>query len=54
MNTLSWIIMGLLVVIVILLVINNKFNFIGKYKDLRNDQKIYNNVHKKYKDLLNK
>lgn len=54
MNILFWVVLVIFVLVVILLIANNRFNFFGKYKDLHKDQKTYNDVHKRYKELLDK
>lgn len=52
MNILTWIILVLAILIIVALVLNQKFNLIGKYRGLRESQKKYDSMHDKYKKLL--
>lgn len=54
MNTLMWVIMFLLALVIILLLVNQKFNLVGRYKELKKDQSKYKQIHEKYKNLLDK
>lgn len=54
MDNLTIIIIGLLVAIIIALILNQKFGFSEKFNDKKRLQKTYDDIHEKYKKLLNK
>lgn len=52
MNTLSWIVSVLVIIIIAALILNHKFKFLDKYKEKANYDKTYKAIHEKYKKLL--